>query len=40
MEQEKGIEALNQEFKRYEQVKKDQSYHLSEKTEADLFDED
>ncbi|MBS1543446.1 MAG: isopenicillin N synthase family oxygenase [Bacteroidetes bacterium] len=39
MAQEKGIEALNQEFKRYEQVKKDQSYHLSEKSEEDLFDD-
>lgn len=40
MEQNKGIEALNQEFKRYEQVKKDQSYHLSEQKEADLFDDE
>lgn len=39
MTQDKGIEALNQEFKRYEQVKKDQSYHLSEKSEEDLFDD-
>ena len=28
---ERGIEAVNQDFKKYEQVKKDQSYHLVEK---------
>ena len=30
MEQKKGIGSINQEFKRYEQVQKDQSYNLSE----------
>lgn len=40
MGQDKGIEALNQEFKRYEQVNKEQSYHLSEKKEADQFDDE
>jgi len=39
MDQKSGIEALNQEFKKYEQVKKDQSYHLSEKAEEDQFDD-
>ncbi len=38
MGQDKGIEALNQDFKKYEQVKKDQSYHLSEKEGEDQFD--
>jgi len=37
---EHGIDALNQEFKKYEQVKKDQSYHLAEKIGIDQFDED
>jgi len=38
--QERGIKALNQEFKKYEQVNKEQSYHLSEKQEEDQFDDD
>jgi isopenicillin N synthase-like dioxygenase len=38
--QEKGIGAINQEFKKYEQVLKDQSYNLSEKEGADQFDEE
>ena len=38
MKQEKGIGAVNQEFKKYEQVQKDQSYHLSEKEGEDQFD--
>lgn len=38
--QEKGIESLNQEFKKYEQVQKDQSYHLSEHEGQDQFDEE
>ena len=39
MNQEKGIEALNQDFKKYEQVNKEQSYHLSEHAAEDQFDE-
>lgn len=38
--QEKGIESVNQEFKRYEQVKKDQTYNLAEKGDEDQFDEE
>ena len=38
--QEHGIEAVNQEFKRYEQVKKDQTYHLAEKADEDQFDDE
>ncbi len=38
--QEKGIEALNQDFKKYEQVNKGQTYHLAEKKEEDLFDDE
>ena len=38
--QEKGIESLNQEFKRYEQVNKGQTYHLAEKEGEDLFDDE
>jgi len=34
----KGIEAINQEFKKYEQVNKDQAYHLAENQEDDKFD--
>ncbi|MEM9300481.1 MAG: 2-oxoglutarate and iron-dependent oxygenase domain-containing protein [Pseudomonadota bacterium] len=34
-----GIDALNQEFRRYEQVEKDQVYRLTENT-AEAFDED
>lgn len=37
---EQGVEALNQEFRRYEQVRKDQSYRLSEAAEGEQFDED
>ncbi len=40
MKQEKGIGAVNQEFKKYEQVEKNQSYHLSEKDGEDKFDDD
>mgnify|MGYP003319277987 CR=1 FL=1 len=32
---EKGIESLNREFRQYEQVSKDQVYHLSEHTEQE-----
>ena len=39
-DKEHGIDAVNQEYKKYEQVKKDQSYHLAEKEGQDLFDED
>jgi isopenicillin N synthase-like dioxygenase len=36
---EKGIKALNQEFSRYDQVKKEQTYHLAESTHgAEEFD--
>ena len=37
---EHGIEAVNQEFKRYEQVEKDQTYNLAEKQEEDQFDDE
>jgi isopenicillin N synthase-like dioxygenase len=37
---EHGIEAVNQEFKRYEQVEKDQTYNLAEKEGQDEFDEE
>jgi isopenicillin N synthase-like dioxygenase len=37
---EHGIEAINQEFRKYEQVKKDQSYNLVEKEGQDQFDEE
>lgn len=39
-DQEKGIEALNQEFKKYEQVNKEQTYHLSEQQGEGGFDEE
>lgn len=35
-----GIHAVNQEFKKYEGVKKDQEYHLVENAEEDEFDDD
>ena len=38
MSQEKGITSVNQEFRKYEQVQKDQSYNLSEKDGSDQFD--
>ncbi len=37
---ERGIRALNQEFRRYEQVRKDQAYGLSEVPERDEFDDE
>jgi len=40
MNQKEGIEALNQEFRKYEQVRKDQAYHLSEKEGEDQFDDE
>ena len=40
MKQEKGIDAVNQEFKKYEQVNKGQTYHLAEKPDEDQFDEE
>lgn len=40
MDQKKGIEALNQDFKKYEQVHKDQAYHLSEHAELEQFDDE
>src|SRR5262245_7821331 len=38
--QEQGITALNQDFSRYDQVKKEQTYHLAESEKEDQFDED
>jgi isopenicillin N synthase-like dioxygenase len=38
--QEQGIRARNQEFRRYEQVRKDQDYGLSEMPGEDAFDEE
>ncbi|MFQ5707632.1 MAG: 2OG-Fe(II) oxygenase family protein [bacterium] len=36
---EKGVQAFNQEFSRYDQVNKDQSYHLAESADSeDVFD--
>ncbi len=35
-----GIEAINQEYKKHEQVNKDQAYHLAENADEDQFDED
>lgn len=40
MSQDKGIEALNQDFKKYEQVNKGQSYHLAEHQAKEEFDEE
>ncbi len=37
--QEKGISAVNQEFSRYDQVEKKQTYHLAEHEEEDQYDE-
>ncbi len=39
-EKERGIEANNQEFSRYEQVNKQQSYQLTEKEGKDQFDDE
>ncbi len=36
---EHGIDAVNQEFKKYEQVEKQQNYHLAEKEGEDEFDD-
>ncbi len=38
--QEAGINALNQDFNKYDQVNKDQNYHLVEHESLDEFDED
>lgn len=38
--QDKGVKALNQEFKKYEQVKKNQTYVLSENEGMEEFDEE
>ena len=35
-----GVGAVNQEFNRYEQVRKDQTYRLSEDSGAEEFDHD
>ena len=39
-DQNKGIHAQNQDFRKYDQVKKDQQYQLVEDIEHDSFDED
>ena len=39
-ERDRGVTALNQDFRRYEQVNKDQRYGLSENQSVDRFDED
>jgi len=36
----RGVSSLNQEYRRYEQVEKNQTYGLSENAEVDRFDED
>ena len=36
----KGITAVNQEFRRYDQVRKEQTYRLSEASTEDEFDDD
>jgi len=38
--QEDGINALNQNFRKYDQVNKEQTYHLVEKQEEDEFDDE
>src|SRR5688500_19802960 len=40
MKQEDGIRATNQDFIRYDQVEKRQSYHLAESEGEDQFDDD
>ena len=40
MKQEDGIHATNQDFIRYDQVEKRQSYHLAEADGEDQFDDD
>ena len=37
---EKGVHAKNQEFRKYDQVRKDQNYHLVEHAELEMFDDD
>lgn len=37
--QEAGVKDLNQKYRRYEQVNKDQAYHFSEQQEGEQFDE-
>jgi len=37
---EKGVHAKNQEFRKYDQVRKDQNYHLVEHPELEMFDDD
>jgi len=37
---EKGIHAKNQEFRKYDQVRKDQNYHLVEHPGLEMFDDD
>ncbi|HFB65153.1 MAG TPA: isopenicillin N synthase family oxygenase [Aeromonadales bacterium] len=38
--QKQGVHAVSQDFKAYEQVEKNQNYHLAETPDADEFDED
>lgn len=38
--QDKGVKAVNQEFKKYEQVNKNQTYNLSEKEGEEQFDDE
>src|SRR5689334_10908365 len=35
-----GIHAENQEFRKYDQVKKDHRYHLAEHSDIELFDDE
>lgn len=39
-DQERGIHAVNQDFKKFEGVNKEQSYHLVEQDQVDQFDEE
>jgi len=39
-QKERGIHAENQEFRKYDQVKKDQRYHLVEHADIEMFDDD
>src|SRR5215471_17232011 len=39
-QKEKGIHAENREFQKYDQVKKDQRYHLVEHSDIEMFDDE
>ena len=39
-DQDKGIDAINQDYRKFDQVNKDQSYHLVEHTDVEPFDEE